>query len=118
MAFVQTFLKQPPVIFDCLEFDRRLRTLDAADDLACLAMECDRLDAPEVGETLYRIYGERCGDWPDSRLIAFYKSRQACLRAKLAIWHIFELPTSEWPPWREKARHYLALAEKQARHCE
>ncbi|MFP4639444.1 MAG: hypothetical protein ACOC02_01145 [Guyparkeria sp.] len=111
-------LERPPVIFDCLEFDRRLRTLDAADDLAFLAMECDRLEAPEVGETLYRVYGERCGDWPDSRLIAFYKSRQACLRAKLAIWHIFELPTSEWEPWRQKARDYLALAEEQARQCE
>ncbi len=111
-------LERPPVVFDCLEFDRRLRTLDAADDLAFLAMECDRLGAPEVGETLYRVYGERCDDWPDSRLIAFHKSRQACLRAKLALWHIFELPTSEWEPWRRKARDYLEIAEEQARQCE
>ncbi|WP_372592285.1 hypothetical protein [Guyparkeria sp.] len=111
-------LEDPPVIFDCLEFDRRLRTLDAADDLAFLAMECDRLDAPEVGDTLYRVYEEHCGDRPEGRLIAFYKSRQACLRAKLALWHIFELPTDEWEPWRDKARSYLALAEDLARQCQ
>ena len=39
-----------PVVFDCLEFDPRLRLLDVADELSFLAMECDRLGAGAVGE--------------------------------------------------------------------
>lgn len=104
-------LEQPPVIFDCLEFNRRLRTQDAVDDMGSLAMECDRLGAPQVGEVLFQVYGTRTGDWPEDEVINFYKSCQACLRAKLALWHIFELPRHEWQPWREKAEGYLDLAE-------
>ena len=104
-------LTPEPVVFDCLEFNRELRTLDAADELAFLAMECERLEAPEVGRVLFRVYGERTGDWPEARLVAFYKSGQACVRAKLSLWHIFELPRREWGPWRAKASKYLALAD-------
>ncbi len=104
-------LTPEPVVFDCLEFNRDLRTLDAADELAFLAMECERLEAPEVGRELFRVYGERTGDRPDARLLAFHKSAQACVRAKLALWHIFELPRREWGPWQTKAAAYLALAE-------
>ncbi|WP_018863435.1 hypothetical protein [Thioalkalivibrio sp. ARh3] len=104
-------LTPEPVVFDCLEFNRELRTLDAADELAFLAMECERLGAPEVGRVLFRVYGEHSGDWPEARLLAFYKCGQACVRAKLALWHIFELPRREWEPWRAKAAEYLALAD-------
>lgn len=109
-------LEQPPVIFDCLEFSRRLRTQDSVDDMGSLAMECDRLGAPQVGQALFQAYGERTGDWPEEEMINFYKSCQACLRAKLALWHIFELPRHEWQPWREKAEGYLELAEGYLQH--
>ena len=36
-------LVDPPVVFDCVEFSRELRTLDVADELAFLASECDAL---------------------------------------------------------------------------
>lgn len=107
-------LEAKPVIFDCLEFNRRLRILDAADELAFLAMECERLGEPDVGETLFRVYGEVTGDWPEPRVIAFYKSSEACVRAKLALWHIFELPRNGWEKWRSRAESYLALADHYA----
>ena len=43
------WLGPPPAIIDCIEFSRDLRILDAADDLAFLAMECARLGVPRIG---------------------------------------------------------------------
>ena len=44
------FLDGTPRIIDCLEFDRDLRLLDPVDELAFLALECERLGAPWICE--------------------------------------------------------------------
>jgi uncharacterized protein len=46
------FLGRPPQIIDCLEFRRELRLVDSADELAFLAMECDRLGISWIGDVL------------------------------------------------------------------
>ncbi len=103
-------LEAKPVIFDCLEFNRRFRIVDATDELAFLAMECDRLGAPFVGEEFLRIYRRVTGDNPPPSLVHFYKAARACLRAKLAIWHTRELEEPQWAKWRDLATQYLRLA--------
>jgi aminoglycoside phosphotransferase family enzyme len=103
-------LEAKPVIFDCLEFNRRFRIVDTIDELAFLAMECDRLGAPFVGEEFFRIYRLVTGDDPAPSLVYFYKAARACLRAKLAIWHTRELEESQWAKWRDLAIEYLRLA--------
>lgn len=103
-------LEAKPVIFDCLEFNRRFRIVDATDELAFLAMECDRLGAPFVGEEFLRIYRLVTGDNPAHNLVRFYKAARACLRAKLAIWHTRELEEPQWAKWRDLASEYLRLA--------
>ena len=108
-------LQDPPVIFDRLEFNRRFRIADAADELAALAMECERLGAPAVGEVLFTVYGERTGDAPAPELRAFYGAHRACVRARLAVQHIHELAPEAWPKWLALAADYLALAEKHTR---
>ena len=37
----------PLAIIDCLEFSTEFRTLDTADELGFLALECERLHAPD-----------------------------------------------------------------------
>jgi len=108
-------LEPVPIIFDCLEFNYLFRVVDAVDELSFLAMECELLGAPDIGLMLFEIYSEICDDYPPQRLINFYKSYRACLRAKLAIWHIRELDSSVWPPWRGRANDYLHMAEEYAR---
>ncbi len=105
-------LLETPVVIDCLEFNRELRLLDPADELAFLALECERLGAPGVGATFLEVYGELSGDAPATRLIHFYKTHRACVRAKLALWH----PADDHTPdkWRRRAREYLALADRYA----
>ncbi len=99
-----------PVIFDCLEFNRQFRIIDPADELAFLAMECERLGAAFVGETFFRVYRQITGDDPPPTLIDFHKTSRACLRARLAIWHTHELEKSDWPKWQKLADSYLRLA--------
>jgi aminoglycoside phosphotransferase family enzyme len=104
-------VESPPVIFDCLEFNRSFRIIDAADELAFLSMECERLGAPQVEQELFGVYRRITGDHPPPALVYFYKAHRACVRARLAIWHLRDLEKSVWPRWRAVAAEYLRLAE-------
>jgi len=107
-------LESPPVIFDRLEFNRSFRIIDPADELAFLAMECERLGAPQVEQELFGVYHRITGDHPPLQLVHFYKAHRACVRARLAIWHLRDLEKSVWPRWRTVAGEYLRLAESYA----
>lgn len=99
-----------PVVIDSLEFKREFRTQDVADELAYLALECERLGDAAIGEQLLQHYRHATGDTPDPALIAFYKIFRACLRAKIALWHIVDPALNNPQHWRQRAHDYLALA--------
>jgi aminoglycoside phosphotransferase family enzyme len=103
-----------PLITDCLEFNLQFRTLDPADELAFLAMECDRLGAPSIALLLFETYQEIASDRPPETLVQFYKGVRACLRAKLALWHLREPVVREPQKWRALAADYLRLADDYA----
>lgn len=107
-------LLEQPVVIDCLEFNREFRILDMADELAFLALECERLGAGNLSATIFEIHERITGDRPPSRLVSFYKSYRACLRAKLAIWHLRDAQPVEAGKWPAMAMTYLGLAEKYA----
>lgn len=101
-----------PVIFDCLEFNRNFRTLDTADDLAFLSLECKRLGYPEAEKILFSVYRDLTGDVVSPQLIRFYQNARSLLRAKLAIWHIHHNQSNlDKSHWHDLAMHYLSLAE-------
>lgn len=100
-----------PQIIDCLDFSRALRTLDAVDDLAYLALECARLGAAAFGRALLEGYRRQSGDDPPERVVAFYQSLRACVRARLAIRHLREPPLASDPKWLRRALDYLAAAD-------
>jgi aminoglycoside phosphotransferase family enzyme len=102
-------LEAEPVIIDCLEFNRDLRILDTASELAFLALECERLGASHVGDLILETYSEATGDRPPERLLTFYKGYHAGLRAKIAVWHLKEPGGREPAQWTRKAMHYLRL---------
>jgi aminoglycoside phosphotransferase family enzyme len=104
-------VESPPVIFDRLEFNRAFRIIDPADELAFLAMECERLGSTGVEPELFGAYRRFTGDYPPPQLVWFYKAHRACLRARLAIWHVHDLAPNVWPHWRAMAEEYLRLAE-------
>lgn len=77
-------------------------------------MECERLKSPAIGNEVLRQYLAAGGDALPAELIWFYKAFRACLRAKIAIWHIADHEVRETEKWRQRARDYLGLAESYA----
>ncbi len=110
-------LEAEPQIIDCLEFARDLRIADAADELAFLALECERLGAPALGPVIFAAWRESSGDAPPAALLHFYQSYRACVRAKIAIWHWREPELRGLPKWPARARDYLQLAREHVAHC-
>lgn len=99
-----------PQIIDRLEFNADFRTLDPVDELAYFSIECERLGAPAIGMAFFDRYRHDCADDADQQLFDFYRCYRACLRSKLAIWHLRE-PTIRQPGrWPGLARRYLELA--------
>jgi aminoglycoside phosphotransferase family enzyme len=105
-------LRPEIAIIDCLEFNRSLRILDPVDELAFLALECERLDAAWIGERILQHYCGTAQDHPPQRLIRFYKTYRACLCTKLALWHLREPGEQGVQQWVTRAATYLQLAEK------
>lgn len=110
-------LRPALAIIDCLEFSRDLRIVDAVDEIAFLALECERLGAAGLGAFLLRAYSNTSGDNPDAPLIHFYQSYRASLRATIAIRHLNEEKFRFSPQWPLRAREYLQLAEQHIACC-
>ncbi|HEX7272865.1 MAG TPA: AAA family ATPase [Casimicrobiaceae bacterium] len=108
-------LETRPQIIDCLEFSHELRVLDAVDELGFLALDCERLGAPDLGSVIFASYAGATGDAPPDALVRFYQSHRACVRAKIAIRHLDDPALSGQPRWAAQALDYLRLAEERSR---
>lgn len=110
-------LRPQVAIIDCLAFNRDLRILDVVDELAFLALECERLGASWVGDRILEVYTQQSceggsGNRAAAELIKFYQAYRACMRAQLAIWHIAEPGQFTAEHWLARARAYLRLAQR------
>jgi aminoglycoside phosphotransferase family enzyme len=112
------WLTPPFPIIDCLEFNTRLRTLDALDELAFLHLECERLGGRWVGEVLRRRLAILLHDDPSTGLFLFYRISRAMLRARLAIAHMLDPKPRTPGKWPRLARTYLAAARGDAMKLE
>lgn len=108
-------LSDPPCIIDSLEFSQDLRTLDPAEELAYLWVECEQAGGVEAGATVLQSYRQASGDPVSERLLDFYRSRRAMVRAKIIAWHLNDPAVMSLAPWRELGHEYLATAERYAR---
>jgi uncharacterized protein len=105
-------------IIDCLEFNARLRTLDALDELAFLHLECERLGGRWVGDALRQRLATFLDDDPTTGLFLFYRINRAMLRARLSIAHLIDPHPRTPEKWPHLAHVYLALARSDARQLE
>jgi aminoglycoside phosphotransferase family enzyme len=108
------YLGPPAVIIDCLEFSYALRLIDPVDEIGYLALECERLGASSVGERILAAYQARMNDRPPAALLHFYMSFRACVRARLAIWHLRDEVVTDRQKWIDRARDYLRHALRHA----
>ena len=103
------YLLGRPLVIDALEFNAALRQVDPLDELAGLALECERLGAPWIGPRLYARCAAALGGPPDPALLALYRLIRALRRARLALAHLAE-PAPRTPGrWAPRARSYLRL---------
>ncbi|MEV7098614.1 AAA family ATPase [Amycolatopsis sp. NPDC051045] len=77
-------LDDGPRVLDCLEFDDHLRHVDVLDDVAFLAMDLERLGAPELAAQLVADYREFAGDPAPPALLHHYLAYRAFVRVTVA----------------------------------
>jgi len=107
-------LNGAPQVVDCVEFDRRLRELDVADEIAFLVMDLVASGGERFARMLVEAYRRAGGDPGPDQLIAFYASYRALVRAKVALLRAVQHPAGGSDQGRESAaaRELLALAER------
>jgi aminoglycoside phosphotransferase family enzyme len=105
----------PLQIIDTLEFDRRLRVLDTAEEVAMLAIDMASLGFRHAASDLEERYRRVLPDAVPVSLLAFYEALRAATRAKVAIWHLEDPQQFPDPaPWRRSALEFIALARQSA----
>ncbi|SEF17530.1 hypothetical protein SAMN05216533_8379 [Streptomyces sp. Ag109_O5-10] len=99
-------LDDGPRVLDCLEFDDRLRHLDGLDDAAFLAMDLERLGAPQAAAYFLARYCEYSGDPAPPSLWHHYVAYRAFVRAKVSM-----IQARQGAPGAEAASRRLAAME-------
>ncbi|MFZ6052109.1 phosphotransferase [Halocola ammonii] len=81
------FLTDPPAIFDCIEFDDRLRQVDVLDELAFFCMDLEANSRNNLSDHFLKVYFEnsplKFGD-EEKSIHRFYKIYRANVRAKVS----------------------------------
>ena len=105
-------LSDPPLIYDCLEFNRTLRLSDPFSEAAFLGMECAIQGADWIGPRLIEAFRRELQPSPDAALLRFYQACHATARARLCLAHLL-VPRPRTPEkWEPLALQYLTVAER------
>lgn len=99
-------------IYDCIEFNERLRYIDVASDVAFLAMDLDFNGRPDLSRYVTHGMAATLNDPDLLQLIDFYKSYRAYVRAKVESMRSVEpeVPEEERKASRQRAARYYQLA--------
>jgi uncharacterized protein len=105
-------LEDGVTIVDRLEFDRALREIDVADDLAFLLMDLEALGVRWAADEVLAGYRAAGGDAGDDALLAFFGAYRAAVRAKVELLRASQLVGGASAlRGDERARGLLRLAE-------
>lgn len=102
-------LNAPPVVIDCLEFDRSLRLVDPFEEIEFLGLECALTGAAWIGERLRKRCAAALGT-PAPELLRFYTAHRALVRARLALAHLLEPEPRDGGKWAPLAHRYVGAA--------
>ena len=110
------FFSDPPVVFDCIEFNDRLACGDTGIDIGFLAMDLDARGRSDLSQYFVDRFIEKSGDTDLRDLIAFYKTYRAYVRAKVAAFTSDDpdLDATEKRRNRNAARNSFGLAYRYA----
>jgi aminoglycoside phosphotransferase family enzyme/predicted kinase len=99
-----------PTLFDCLEFDESLATIDVLYDLAFLLMDLWHRDQRDLANYLYNRYLNECDDSDGLSLVPFFMAIRAAVRTHVTAAQADNVPPAEREPLRAEALAYFDLA--------
>lgn len=99
-----------PVIFDCIEFNDALATVDLLYDLAFLLMDLLHRGLPGLANLVLNRYLDQTGDESGMALVPFFMALRAAVRAHVTAKAIDE--GADTPARRAEARAYFDLARR------
>lgn len=107
-------------IFDCIEFNKRFRCGDVANEAAFLAMDLDAYGRPDLGFFFFEQYAKEAGDDQLFKLYRFYRCYRAFVRGKVLSFQLDEAELSEETrrSAKQKAKNYFAIAIGSARQIQ
>lgn len=99
-------------IYDCVEFNDRLRYVDVASDAAFLAMDLDFHGRADLSRHFVAYLAKALGDYDMLQLMDFYKCYRAYVRGKVESLRSreIEMPQAERAGSRARARRYFRLS--------
>ena len=101
-------------LFDCIEFDNRLRISDVGLEIGFLAMDLDFRARPDLADLLVGLYAAATNDQELPRLVTFFKCYRACIRGLVESLtsERAEIDARQRAAARRRAREYFKLAER------
>ena len=105
-------LSKPPIIFDCIEFNKSFRIADVLQDMAFLLMDLEYRARFDLSSRLLKAYFAGGQDRLDEELLRFYKVYRAVVRGKVEGMRAASLEEGEVKEQSlRSAREYFHLAD-------
>jgi aminoglycoside phosphotransferase family enzyme/predicted kinase len=103
-----------PLLVDCIEFSESLRRIDAAGEVAFLAMDLEYRGRRDLAARFLRRYAETADDFGHFGVVDLYAAYRAAVRAKVAGLAARDaaIPAAQRRAAAESALRHLALAER------
>lgn len=108
------FLYDDPVIYDCIEFNSDYRRIDVLNDIAFLCVDLEFAGRHDLSERFYQKYLMSCGlkEEPQTKkLLNYYKSYRAGIRAKVTLISLRDNPGSHNQEALEDGKKYILMME-------
>jgi uncharacterized protein len=99
-----------PTLFDCLEFDEALATIDVLYDLAFLLMDLWHRDQHRLASIVFNRYLDECDETDGLPLVPFFMAIRAAVRAHVTAAQADKTTGDEAERLSREARAYFDLA--------
>jgi aminoglycoside phosphotransferase family enzyme len=107
------FLERQPVVIGCVAYSPRQRAVDALDDLALLAVDCEHYGRDDIADEIMTVYRQTADDDGFPHLEAFYKSLHACQQSLRACTSL-DLERMSHRQLMDQVTRYLEQAKQYA----
>jgi aminoglycoside phosphotransferase family enzyme len=104
-------VRNEPIIFDCIEFNKDFRFIDVASEIAFMVMDLEAFGREDLAKLFLEEYLNKTQDSKLKTIISLYLCYRANVRAKIAAIDYSQHATDEA---KERMIKYLGLAEKYA----